>query len=418
MKKIKLNTEPYIIKSKGYSTIQFLFVYSCKYSEDNQIYMPFLCRMLSNTSKNYNTEKKYTKAKFEKLIVSQKINSVTKNKNTFITCNLVLPDPKKLKSYDIEDGFKFFIDTIYNPNVDNSLFNKKCFNREKNFKQNQIQDTFKEVRAKAYYSFLNIVDDIGVLKNNEYNNYNSFKKLSNKKLYEKYKENILNNDPIIFVYGDVDDDIKTLIKKYIKPKDKKVSFVKDYSNYLIPFKSIKDVEEKSNDNQSILYLGLKVNNMTFDDEIYLSIVKNLLGVTPIDLVFKKLRLEKKLVYSCNVWAELSYGLLCISSSINNTSKDVVIESVKEIIEQLKNPKVLKEYMDKLLECMSYDLIRSKDSKQRKFTKFVDRKSELNYSLDELISKYKKVDINKLIDLINRLKLDTIYFLRGEFNEEK
>ena len=39
-----------------------------------------------------------------------------------------------------------------------------------------------------------------------------------------------------------------------------------------------------------------------------------------------------------------------------------------------------------------------------------------YTVDELIKKYKQIDIDELINFIDRLVLDTVYYLRGEFNE--
>ena len=418
MKKMTFKTEPYIIKNKGYSTIDFEIIYPCKYSDDNSIYIPFLCQMLSTTSKKYNTEKKYREALFEKLIVSKRIYSVTFNTNTFIKFRLTLPDPKKLKGYDFEEGLKLFTEIIYNPNVENGLFNARCFNREKRYQENCIKDSKKEVSTRAYYSFLNIVDDKNLLKRSLYNNLEKFKKITNKRLYEKYEENILNNDPVVFIYGDVDKNIEELIKKYFKPKNKKISFVEDYSNYLIPFKKVKDIEEDSNYNQSILYMGYKVKDMKKEDEIYLTLIKNFLAHKPIDLVFKKLRMEKQLVYSSDVLSERRYGLLCISTYINNSSKDEVLKSIEEILEGLKSKEKLKEYRLEIINSMNNDLIRRKDSKYKKMYDFIDKRFNVSNTIEDLIIKFKNIDIDKLLDLLDRLTLDTIYFLKGEFNEKE
>lgn len=418
-KELKLKTQPYIIKNKGFSTIEFVFIYPCKFNKDYVVYIPLLKQLLLNTSKKYNTEQEYNKAYNEKFIISIRLNTIELNNNLFFEFTLIVPDPKRVKNFDIESAFEFFIDTIYNPNIINEEFNIECFNREKSFIEVDVKNRLKNVHQKAYQSFINIVDDIGILKNNIYNNLDLLDKATSKKLYDFYIENIKNNKPIIFVYGDINSKINNLINKYIEIKKENIIIKKDYSNYLKPFNNLKDVEEKSNDQESILYIAYKVKNMTEEDELYLGIIKNILGYGSNDLIFKKLRMDKKMIYSSHTWLKKRSGLLVIESYINNSSKDIVIENVKNVIDKLKDKELLSHYLYKLISDLECELIRAKDSRVKKLNDYIDEKFEFGYSLETLLDMYKNdFDLKKLIDLLDRLTLDTIYFLRGEFNEEK
>ena len=136
-----------------------------------------------------------------------------------------------------------------------------------------------------------------------------------------------------------------------------------------------------------------------------------------DQIFKELRMNKKLVYSSHTWMKKRFGLLVIESYINNISKDKVVNSVKKVIKYIKNEEILKKYLEKLIKDFEINLIRAKDSRVKKLNDFIDEKFDFNYSLEEAIEKYKNIDINKLLNLLDRLILDTIYFLRGDFNEE-
>ena len=343
------------------------------------------------------------------------MRSYNYNENLFIEFILVVPDPKKIKDYNIEKAFKFFIDTIYNPNVINDAFDIEQFEREKEFLKTDIYESIKKVKNRAYQSFLNIVDDNGILKDNIYNNMNLIDEANNIELYNIYKEVIKNNKPIIFVYGNVDESINKLIEKYIKI-DEEIKFNMNYDCYLKPFEKMKDIEEKSNYNESIIYMAYKVKNMKKEDKIYLNIVKKILATGSNDLVFKKLRTEKNLIYSSHTWSNARVGLLVIESYINNVSKNEVIESIKELIESLKNKDDLKKYLDKLIEDVYYESIRKKDSRSVKINNYINKKLKMAYTVDELIKKYKQIDIDELINFIDRLVLDTVYYLRGEFNE--
>lgn len=418
MKKIKLKGEPYIIKTDKFSTIEFVFLFEAKASDKYIFYLPLLRQLLLNTSKKYKEEIEYKKAYQENMIISQKMGIIRHNENLFLEFSLIVPDPKKLKDYDLESSFKFFTDTIYEPNVINEEFNVKQFERERTYLKDDIYNSIKKVNNKSYQSFLNIVDDKGVIKNNIYNNMNLIEEANPKELYNIYKKNILENKPSIFIYGNVDESINELVKKYVKTDNKDIVFEKKYDNYLIPFEEIKDIEEVSNYNQSILYIAYKIKNMKEEDKLYLNIVKNILALGSNDLIFKKLRTEQNLVYSSNTWCDSRIGLLTIEAYINNESKEEVIKGVKSVIESLKDKQNLNHYLEKLIDDIYYDLIRKKDSKSAKLNDFINKKLDFSYTTDELIKQYKNIDIDELLDFVNRLTLDTIYFLRGEFNENR
>ena len=112
-----------------------------------------------------------------------------------------------------------------------------------------------------------------------------------------------------------------------------------------------------------------------------------------------------------------YSML-LGEQLITISKEEVIKSVKSVIKSLKEKDKLKIYLDKLIEDIYYELIRQKDSRAIKINDFINKKFSFSYTTNELIKEYKNINIDNLIEFINRLKLDTIYFLRGEFNEDK
>ena len=217
------------------------------------------------------------------------------------------------------------------------------------------------------------------------------------------------------IYGNVDNKIEEIVKKYMKIENKEIIINKYNTNYLIPFKAKKDIEEKSKYNQSFLYVAYKIKNMKKSDQIYLKIIKDILSTSPNNLVFKELRNNLGLIYSSDVWY-CKEGLLVIESYIDNKSKDKVIKGIENILKKLKNKELLEEYINKRLEYMKFKLIRNKDSRVKKFNDFIAHKLKTRYTDEELMEKYKNIDLDKLLEFLNRLTMDTIYFLKGEFNE--
>ena len=413
---ITLKREPYIIKNK-YSTIDFFFIFPALYKKEYMFYLLLLKQILLNSSFLYKNEKLYKRKWEDLMIISESLTNKILNNNLYLEFRLTVPNPKVIKNYDLERAFSFFINTIYKPNIVGNKFNKKVFEREKTFLKEDILMSLKNVYSESYQKFLNLVDDKGILKDNIYNNLDLIKNANEYELYDVYNELIINNKPIIMVYGDVDKSIVSLIKKYVNIKNEKVKLNIDYYNFLFPREKCKYVIENSKYNQSILYVAYKVKKMNNNDLIYLNLIKNILGIGAESLIFKTLRVDSGLVYSCSTWCDSITGLLVIETYINNNSNDIVLEKIKNLIDMLKNKEILRKEIYRVLESLKYSVIRKKDNKNKKLDDFIKYKFKFGFTIEKLIEKYSNLDLDLTIDFINRLVLDTVYFYKGDFNEK-
>ena len=413
---ITLKREPYIIKNK-YSTIDFFFIFPALYKKEYMFYLLLLKQILLNSSFLYKNEKLYKRKLSDLMIIRQSLNNRILNNNLYLEFRLTVPNPKIVKNYDLDSSFSFFINTIYKPNVVGNKFNKKVFERERTFFKEDILMSLKNVYYESYQKFLNLVDDKGILKDNIYNNLDLIKNANEYELYDVYNELIINNKPIIMVYGDVDKSIVSLIKKYVNIKNEKVKLNIDYYNFLFPREKCKYVIENSKYNQSILYVAYKVKKMNNNDLIYLNLIKNILGIGAESLIFKTLRVDSGLVYSCSTWCDSITGLLVIETYINNNSNDIVLDKIKNLIDMLKNKEILRKEIYRVLESLKYSVIRKKDNKNKKLDDFIKYKFKFGFTIEKLIEKYSNLDLDLTIDFINRLVLDTVYFYKGDFNEK-
>lgn len=413
---ITLKIEPYIIKNK-YSTIDFFFIFPALYKKEYMFYLLLLKQILLNSSFLCKNEKLYKRKWEDLMIISESLTNKILNNNLYLEFRLTVPNPKVIKNYDLERAFSFFVNTIYKPNIVGNKFNKKVFERERTFLKEDILMSLKNVYSESYQKFLNLVDDKGILKDNIYNNLDLIKNANEYELYDVYNELIINNKPIIMVYGDVDKSIVSLIKKYVNIKNEKVKLNIDYYNFLFPREKCKYVIENSKYNQSILYVAYKVKKMNNNDLIYLNLIKNILGIGAESLIFKTLRVDSGLVYSCSTWCDSISGLLVIETYINNNSNDIVLEKIKNLIDMLKNKEILRKEIYRVLESLKYSVIRKKDNKNKKLDDFIKYKFKFGFTIEKLIEKYSNLDLDLTIDFINRLVLDTVYFYKGDFNEK-
>lgn len=167
VKKIKINSKPIIVKEDRFSTITFSYIFPCEREKKDIFIRLILKNLLLNSNYNYKEEDMYIKEKNKRMIISIYANTMTYNKITFIELCLSVPDPKVIKIFDLEKAFQFFHDSIYNPNMENNSFIEKQFLREKSYFNNDILEFIKKPQSKAYQSFLDIVDDKGIIKRND-----------------------------------------------------------------------------------------------------------------------------------------------------------------------------------------------------------------------------------------------------------
>lgn len=418
MKKLKLNSSPYIVKNTNYSTITFVIYYPYKYDKIHMYDLELIKQLVMNYSYEYKSEQEFRKEKVKRLIIGFNCTIKTIHNNLFVIFTLTVPNPKIVKNFDIEDAFKFFYNTIYNPNIVNGEFDHNQFQREKEYIKFSIQNALKNISCDSYQRFIKYVDDIGDLKNNVYNNLELLEDSNPKSLYEYYKNIIINNSPVCIVYGDIDKDfIENLYYKYFKKIENEIIFDKDYDSYLSINQVTNYIEENSNYNQSVLCMAYKVENMCEDDKLFLKLLCSILNSRETNLIFKKLRLDNNLIYFHRFNRYIKKGMFVIEAYIDKINKDITIEKIKEILVEINDKELIIEYINKIIKGLEYKLIELKDSKYYELDKFTDDLFEFNYSLEYVYNFYKEIDIDDFMNFLSRIKLDTVYFFKGENNEE-
>ena len=406
----------YVLENNNYNTITIEFIYPVKYDSshmfDNSIFM----QIVMNSSYKYKNEQEFKLEKIKRLIISCSVNEMVLHNNLYIKFSLTVPSPDKIKDFNLDNAFEFFYDMIYSPNVSNGMFDETQFEREKNYIASDINSSLKNKRVSSYQKFICCVDDAGDLKNNKLNNIDLIYKSNPKDLYGYYKNIIIDNTPICIFYGDISYlSAKKIYNRYFNIK--KITIDEDYDCYMKLSKTPNYIEESFDYNQSILYTCYKVLDMDVNDKRNLKLLLDILGSNSTNLILKKLRDEKKLIYSYNLSGSKK-GMFYIETYINKSNKENVLASINEIMDVIKDEKIIKESVDRIIKKLEYDIVELKDSKYYLLDKFIYNLLDIDESKEEMYEYYKNLDIKQFEKFLSRVKLDTVYFFRGEKNEGK
>lgn len=412
---LNIPKRPIIVKNTNFQTIIVRVVFPYQEKDEELIKMAILPNMLMFMNNIYPSEESFQIARKKKYILSSACNKMVVGTTGYFCFSMVIPDTKTLGFDILDEQFEFFSQMIYNPKVIDGCFDKFELNREKRNLHLSIDNAMKNLRSYHNIKALELIDDEGILSSSLENHRYQIDNITPKNLYELYLDIINKYQPAIFVFGNVNETrINTLANKYLYKNNKYLTCIeKNYNHFLKVHDNIQIVEEKLEFKDSAISFLYKVKEMREDDFNYLSLIKNLLSSLSSRMLNKKLRDEYDLVYSSNVSVYLRFGVLEITAYINKNNKDDVISKIYEVMNEIKNPDNIREYLNNIKERKRIGLIKSLDDKYTLLNDaFIETLAidKCMYSAFEDLLNISAEDISNFMD---RLVLDTIYYTEEE-----
>ena len=212
--------------------------------------------------------------------------------------------------------------------------------------------------------------------------------------------------------------MNTLADKYLYKNLSNVEVIeKRYSHFLsVKENDVNYVEEKKNFKDSSVSFYYKIKDMSEDDFTKLSLVRGLLTSLSSRMLNKKLRDENDLVYSSKALAYLRFGVFEVTAYINKKNKDIVIEKIKEVMEDIKDPNKIRDYLENIKERRRVSLIKSLDDKFTLLNDVVLETLDIDKNMEDSYKEALSVSAEDISKFVERFKLDTIYFIEEEDHE--
>ena len=412
MKEITI-TNPTLIKNENFETIIITVIFPYQEKIEKLAKQALLPAMLMYMNEEYPTEEKFQKALKENYIVDYFAKQITVGTTNYFAFYLVIPDKLTLKKDYVEKQISILEKCLYHPKLINKEFDNFELEREKEnllIKLKNIDKSFHAYQTKRLHK---LVDNEGIFSRSLYDHQDLIEKLTSKELYKFYQEKIKNNHPLIFILGNIEKDtILPIIKKYFPTLKEQETLKTNYRHYLNPFRiTPQEITEEKKFKDSSLSLVYKVENMKEEDTILLGLLKNILTSQSTRLLNKKLRDEYNLVYSSSATFYPNFGIFEITAYINPKNKDLALEKILEVMNDIKQEKEIKSLIEKITRRRKTILIRSLDNKYSILTNEIYKKLDIAYTDKESYDLLTKVTEEDLLEFLSRLKLDTIYFLK-------
>lgn len=324
------------------------------------------------------------------------------------------------KNNNLEKVINILTEIIFNPQVQNGAFNETKVELEK---RNLEMIINAQKDNKDFYAYDKCVK--AMYKNqsyglSKYGDQKDLQAINNKNLYEQYKQVIDTCKIDIIVSSDFQaEEIAKIIKENeliqtIKPREEKIK-INDIK------KEIKDIIEKPEEikeeldvTQGKLVIGLDILPNRFNDFRYITIVYNaIFGNGVSSKLFQIVREKESLAYTTKSEYVVQKNNIFIRCGIECDKYQKTLDLIKKLLDDMKKGDFTDEEITKAKEYIlaGVDSISEEQDSQILFL-FGQELSKRSITIDEYKEKIKNVTRDEIIEIANKVQINTIYFLRN------
>ena len=408
----------HIINTNKFKTIKVTVNFRTKSLENEITIRNILKMILLNSCKDYPQEK-------DLIIESEnlydlKVSSLSSRVGNYsiLSFNLEFLNEKYTEKNMNEYSLDFFMNLLFKPNVQDNKFDQTSFNVVTNVLRKSI-NSIKDNKTK--YSIIKVLE---VMNHNMPYSFNPFGKIEEldsitpESLYEYYKK-VLTNDLVdILVVGEVDSE---RIREYFTNNFKVNTYKKVKNDILLPNilprKKVKKIIEKDNVNQSKLAIGLRISNMTdYERKYVLRVYNEILGGGGNSMLFNTIREKHSLAYYINSFSQFYDNIAIIYAGVNSSKINMAIKLIKDTLNKMGKGIFSDEDLNNAIQTIISAIEVSEDSNTGIINNYYAQSLVNADNLDIKIKKYSNITKEDVVNIAKKIKMDTIYILEGDINE--
>lgn len=246
------------------------------------------------------------------------------------------------------------------------------------------------------------------------------KKINKDILMQAYKD-MINSCITVIVSGNLSgyEDIENSIDSVFENKVKNQKSICDLV-YNVREKEINEEEiiEYQDTTQSVLSMGLVIENSTPKDFYALNLYNAILGTTPSSKLFQNVREKASLAYTVRSRYYRFKDIIVIYAGINKENYSKAVNLIKEQVDNMKRGNITQEEFDSAKDSLIADLLEWEDSKiameKMKFANLISFKNDTT-TINQMKDNMNNVSLQDVIDVANKVKLKKVFVLGGVTN---
>lgn len=313
----------------------------------------------------------------------------------------------------LKTALEKLLEIVFNPYTENNAFKKEYVEQEKNNTKQRIEG---KVDNKARYALNRCIEEM--YKNKPYGLYKfgyveDLAEINEKNLYEAYK-NLIDNCKIdILVSGKIDENLEEIVKQnenIINLKEREPQYVEQKSE-VVNIEQENVVTESMDVSQGKLVIGLNVN--IEEEQKYVTLVYNaILGGTAASKMFQNVREKAHLAYVASSSYFRHKNNIFVNCGIEIENYEKALKLIKEQIQAMEDGDFSKEDIENAKKNLISTIRTIEEEQDAGISycfgqEFLDKK----LSVEEYIDKVEKVSKEEIVEVAQKVVINTIYFLK-------
>ena len=314
----------------------------------------------------------------------------------------------------LSQSLNILFDIVFNPLLENGVFKQEYIDEEKQNLRIIIEG---QKDNKAAYATQRCIEEMykekpyGLYK---YGYVEDLEKIDSKNLYEAYLDLIKTCKIDIFVSGDFDE--KTLEEKVksnqqiSKLEPRKVEYL-DEESESSNTQEENVVRENMQISQGKLNIGLDVLS---DNKSAVSVYNAILGGGANSKLFQNVREKASLAYSAGSIYIKPKSKIIIKTGIEHKNYEKALQIIKEQIDNMKNGEFSDEDIQHAKELIIASFKAMQDEQDSEISFYFGREiQKQSKDIDKQIKEVSEVTKQNIVDVANKIKINTIFFLTRE-----
>lgn len=315
----------------------------------------------------------------------------------------------------LKTSLEMICEFVFDPYLENDSFKKEYVEQEK---ENLKQIIDGKIDNKARYSLDRCISEM--YKNQPFGLYKygyveDMKSFNEKSLYEYYTKLIQGCKIDIFVSGILDEKIEDIIKEN-KNIVKLQGREPEYNRQEIKAKKSEKeniVQESMDVTQGKLVIGIDLDVDNEDFRYNVMIYNSILGGSANSKLFQNVREKASLAYTASSSYYRFKNNIFINCGIEIQNYDKALEIIKKQIEDMKKGDFTEEEVEDAKQGIIASIKTIDDEQDTEITYFFGQELSNNKcDIEQYISKISEVTKDDVIDIANKVSINTVYFLKN------
>jgi predicted Zn-dependent peptidase len=319
-----------------------------------------------------------------------------------------LSDPEPL----LKKGMELIAEILVNPLAENEAFEKETVEKEKRTLKQRIQAVYDD---KMRYSNFRLVQEMcagepyALHVNGEIAD---IAEINEQNLYSFYKKAFAEDELDLYIIGDVnEDEVQSIAENLLQFEQRTPKEVEPVPSANVEEKTVKEKEDVK---QGKLNIGYRTNILYGDHDYYaLQVFNGIFGGFSHSKLFLNVREKNSLAYYVASRLESHKGLMMVMSGIEFNNFELAVKIIREQMQAMQAGDFTEQEIEQTKAVIENQMLETLDTARGMVeVLYHNVVSEQNVNLDDWLTGMGKTTKEEIVEVANKVKMDTIYFLTG------